>query len=88
MAIRTIKIGSMEDIHQYDDAVDPYAVETDGIIAAASYTTSGATGNYTVLSSIRAGGGGALGIQYRTRQFSFSNGLCSSVGAESAWNDI
>lgn len=44
--------------------------------------------DFTVLSAIQAGGGGALGIQYKTRALTLNGGIITTVGAESGWNDI
>ena len=50
--------------------------------------TDGVDGSVTVLTAIQAGGGGALGIQYKNQVLTFSGGIITTVGAESGWNDI
>ena len=44
--------------------------------------------DFTVLTAIQAGGGGGLGIQYKTRALTLSGGVITTVGTESGWNDI
>ena len=82
MAIKKIRIGSMVDIHQYDDAVHGSAFETDGVLVG------GDSGNITVLTALQAGGGGAIGIQYKTRLLTITDGFIDTIGAESGWNSI
>lgn len=42
----------------------------------------------TVVSSIEAGGGGAIGIQYKTRDITFAGGIATVVSAESSFTAI
>ena len=150
MAVRFVRIGSMNNVHVYDDADYDAGVETDGpmkagepavdgdvlrkgdvpdisaggldnsrlvdtnaageldsvtnltdyITAAAQLKATsiaggkveidgnGDTSAPTLLSSIQAGGAGALGIQYKTIALTVTKGIVMTVGAESAWNDI
>ncbi len=46
---------------------------------------SGSDTDFTVITSLEAGGGGAIGIQYKTRALTLGNGLITAVGDESAW---
>lgn len=39
----------------------------------------------TVVSTIEAGGGGAIGIQFKTRDVTFSGGIATVVSAETDW---
>ncbi|HUU31611.1 MAG TPA: hypothetical protein VMY69_05860 [Phycisphaerae bacterium] len=48
----------------------------------------GATGNHTVISSLQAGGGGGIGLQYKTRTLTYSGGIITAVSAESGWIDL
>ena len=45
-------------------------------------------GPFTILTAIQVGGIGAHGVQYRTRALTFTNGILTTLGAESAWNDF
>lgn len=49
---------------------------------------STASDTVTVVSAIQAGGAGALGFQYKTRALTISNGVTTTIGTESAWNDL
>lgn len=96
MAIRKVYIGSIGPF-LYDDAEpinDPdgdflgenyHGLITDGAI---SPSASGYSGAITVVTQIQAGGGGAIGIQYKNRALTFANGSLDVVGAESAWIDV
>jgi hypothetical protein len=94
MATKTIRIGSAENIFQYDDGDEDSAVETDHIIKAEGFEStgggggSGASGTFTVITAIQVGGAGAIGFQYRTRSLTFVTGLITTIGAESGWNDV
>lgn len=48
----------------------------------------GYNGTFTCITQIQAGGGGAIGIQYKDRTITLSNGIVSSIGTESGWNDL
>lgn len=50
--------------------------------------TNGSDTDFTVLTALQAGGGGAIGIQYKTRALTLSGGRITAVGAESGWNDV
>lgn len=91
MVDRYIKLGPLEDVIIYNDAEFPTAIETDGDIEAANFTsgsTSGASGTFTTLTQIQAGGAGALGIQYKNRTITVTSGLTTDLGTESGWVDI
>ena len=87
MADRYVQIGSMEDVHVYDDADFSYAVDTDGVIRTAG-VEGGASGAVTVVTQIQVGGGGGIGFQYKNRVLTYTNGVITTIGAESGWNDI
>jgi len=44
--------------------------------------------DFTVVSSIQAGGAGGVGFQYKTRSLTLNGGIITTVGAESDWNDV
>ena len=44
--------------------------------------------NFTVITSIQAGGAGGVGFQYKTRALTLVKGLITVVGGESGWNDV
>ena len=48
----------------------------------------GASGAVTVLTALQAGGGGPKGLQYKNRVLTIADGIVSTIGAESGWNDI
>lgn len=48
----------------------------------------GITGAATVLTQIQVGGAGPHGVQYKNRVLTFTNGILTTLGAESGWNDI
>ena len=86
MAQKYIRIGSMENIHLYDDGDYASAIETDGPIDAGSH--GGSDTDFTVVTAIQAGGAGGVGFQYKTRALTLTGGIIETVGAESGWNDV
>ena len=103
MALKQLRLGGSPNVLQYDDADFPEAIETTEPIACGSAVDpdhaiilgdlpasifAGTTGSFTHISSIQAGGGGALGIQYKTQQITMTDGIVTAIGAESAWIDI
>ena len=102
MALKTIRIGSMVDIHQYDDAAIDSAIETDAPIKAGAPVAltdvvrktdlpgviGGSDTDFTVITAIQAGGAGGVGFQYKTRALTLTSGIIETVGAESGWNDV
>ena len=103
MVIRQIRVGSMEDVHQYDDVDYDSAVETDQPMKAGTpidpndvlrladillLILTGASGVITVVTAIQAGGAGGVGFQYKDRTITVVNGLVTAIGAESGWNDV
>jgi hypothetical protein len=91
MARRTIRIGPINDAVIYDDADYPDGIDCEGSIKASSFVgamSGGSSGPVTVISSLQAGGGGAIGIQYKTRTLTFTSGTLTTLGAESAWVNI
>lgn len=104
MAIRQVRIGSMENIHQYDDADFAAAINTDdqpieigqaavGTQAARYDQIPGAVflgvgGAVTVVTALQAGGVGPVGFQYKNRVLTFTSGILTTIGAESGWNDV
>lgn len=50
--------------------------------------SAGASGTTTVVTGIQAGGAGAVGFQYKTRDLTFSGGIITVISAESGWNDV
>jgi hypothetical protein len=53
-----------------------------------AYDPDGGTEDITIVTGIQAGGGGAIGFQYKTRTLSIDNGIVKTIGAESGWSDI
>jgi hypothetical protein len=49
---------------------------------------AGSNTDFTVITSTRAGGGGGVGFQYKTRALTLEKGLITVVGAEGAWIDV
>ena len=102
MAIRQVRIGSMEDVHQYDDGDYSSAIETDAPIKSGAPVDpndvlrksdlpgalGGSDTDFTVITAIQAGGAGAVGFQYKTRALTLTSGIIEVVGAESGWNDV
>ena len=103
MALKQLRLGGNPDILQYDDGDFDEAIETTEPIAAGipvdgdhvvrlddlpASLFAGDSGNVTMISSIQAGGGGALGIQYKTRTITITDGVITDVGTESIWIDI
>jgi len=58
--------------------------------SSGSFTISGAGSDtdFTVITAIQAGGAGGIGFQYKTRALTLNGGIITTVGAESAWNDV
>ncbi len=102
MALKTIRIGSMVDIFQYDDAAFDSAIETTAPIKAGTPidpndvvrrsdvlgVIGGSDTDFTVVTAIQAGGAGGIGFQYKTRALTLTSGTIETVGAESGWNDV
>ena len=102
MALRQIRVGSCDNIHQYDDADFDSAVETDQPIKAGTPVdpndvlrlsdvpdfSTGVTSTFTHISSLQAGGAGAIGFQVKTQTITITSGIITNIGAESAWTDI
>lgn len=44
--------------------------------------------DFDVISSLQAGGGGAIGVQYKTRTLTMNGGIITTVGVESDWNNL
>ena len=57
----------------------------DGTIAISG---GGSDTDFTVISSLQAGGAGGIGLQYKTRDLTLNGGIITTVGAESDWNDL
>ena len=49
---------------------------------------AGSDTDFTVITSIQAGGAGGVGFQYKTRALTLVKGLITVVGGESGWNDV
>jgi hypothetical protein len=49
---------------------------------------AGSDTDFTVVVAIQVGGAGAVGFQYKTRDLTLNGGIITTVGAESAWNDV
>lgn len=102
MALKQVRIGSLDDVFQYDDGDFTEAIETTepisiGSGAGASNAVrrdempggfAGVSGNVTMVTQIQAGGAGAIGFQYKDRTLTFTDGVLTVIGAESGWNDI
>lgn len=101
MADKFIRIAGIEDAIGYDDADFDCALETDAPIKAGApvdpsdvlrkadeYTPGGSDTDITVVTAIQAGGGGAVGFQYKTRFLTINGGIVAVVGNESAWVDV
>jgi hypothetical protein len=103
MALRQGRIGSNPDAIQYDDGDFATAMEVDDPIRvnAAPINAAdvlrlgdlpaalgGASGNVTVITALQAGGVGPIGFQYKNRTLTFSSGIITVIGAESAWTDV
>lgn len=103
MALKQLRLGGNTDILQFDDVDFPEAIETTEPIACGSPVDpdhavtlgdlpgglfTGVSGSFTTISAIQAGGGGALGIQYKTQTITTTDGIVSAIGAESGWIDI
>ena len=53
-----------------------------------AYVPGGSDTDITVITSIQAGGAGAIGFQYKTRFLTIDAGIMKTVGTESAWVDV
>lgn len=87
MAEKTISIGGFEDIIIYDDTEFDNAFITDGVVKAAEFSSGtevGQSSTFTVVTDSRIDG---TQLQKKTRSLTFTKGLLTTVGSESAWTN-
>lgn len=79
------------DLDDWVDGTAPITITDDGdgtITISCSYAGGGSDTDFTVVTAIQAGGAGAVGFQYKTRDLTLDDGRITTVGAESGWNDV
>lgn len=70
-----------------DGTVNEITVVDDGD-GTVTLEGAGSDTNFTTVTAIQAGGVGAIGFQYKTRDLTLNGGIVSTVGVESAWVDV
>lgn len=85
MAEKLIRIGSLEDIHIYDDAEFDDAIYSEGPIRAPLFkngTDDGVSTTATYITDVRMNG---LQMQKKTQTLTFSGGILIAKGIASDW---
>lgn len=82
------KLQPVADLTDFIDGTANEIVVSDDGDGTVTISGDGSDTDFTVITSIQAGGAGGVGFQYKTRALTLNGGVITTVGAESSWNDV